>query len=278
MNPGLEIPTETPRILNFASEGNLPLAKNAKHKFAAAHALCIYPANAIYTFIPKNACSTLRFSIAVANGCIPSDGDVRWIHKNNPTFSADLRSLVTSSYTFVILRCPFERLVSAFLDKVVDMHPMAWSLTPTSEGDLNPADLTFRKFVILLSSKNGLRSDIHWRPQADFLVYRAYDRYFDFHDMVEVKRELFERIGLGVKDVRDKTGHSISRFERTEGRFADTPVREILTLKREKKLPTLASLFDAEIWDTVAELYRKDAAIYRDLAGGITTVRPDFST
>jgi hypothetical protein len=265
--------TQAPtRLLNFASEDNLPLAKNAKHKFAAAHALCIYPSNAIYSFIPKNACSTMRYSIAVANGCVAPEGDFRWIHKNNQTFVADLRSLATASFTFVILRCPFERLVSAFLDKVVDMHSLAWTLTPTSEVDLTPADLSFRQFVTLLATKK-IRSDAHWRPQADFLVYRDYDRYFDFRNMTEVERELEDRIGLKLFDSRDRSAHATSAFQTADGSFSDTPVRELLMMKRDGKLPTIEALFDRQLWDVVERLYRDDVHIYSELAYGTPSLR-----
>lgn len=251
------------RLLNFASTSNLPLAKNEFHILAAAHALSIYRSNSVFTFIPKNACSTLRFSIAVANGCLPPDGDVKWIHKNNQTFSADLRSLATASFTFVILRDPLERLVSAYLDKVVDNNPTAWSLTPTNESNVNPTDLSFREFVKLLKTKQ--RADVHWRPQTDFLVYRNYDRYFDFRAMDEVTAELSDRIGLDVIDARDEIGHASSRFERIDTDFSDMPAREILAMKREGKLPSPRGLLQPSIRKAVSRLYREDIELYKSV-------------
>lgn len=59
------------RLLRWASETNASLSTNFQHTFAARHALLHWPSGAVATFIPKNACSTLRLSLAVANGVSP---------------------------------------------------------------------------------------------------------------------------------------------------------------------------------------------------------------
>jgi hypothetical protein len=108
------------RRLRYPKSSNVALARNAAHQFASRHALSIYGARAIYSFIPKNGCSTLRYTVARANGCIDGPSDINWIHSNNLSFSATLRELLTAQYTFVVLRCPYSRLASVFLDKIVD--------------------------------------------------------------------------------------------------------------------------------------------------------------
>ena len=60
--------------LKFAGKFDCKLSENAEHAFAERHALNVYKSNSIYSFIPKNACSTLRLSLAVANGVV-TDGD-----------------------------------------------------------------------------------------------------------------------------------------------------------------------------------------------------------
>lgn len=70
-------------ILRNAKKSHLPISKNIPHKFSESYALSIYKTRSIYSFIPKNACSTLRFSVAVANGFLKDLKDVEWIHYNN---------------------------------------------------------------------------------------------------------------------------------------------------------------------------------------------------
>ena len=108
------------RLLKNARLINKPTAENDQYTFSSSYCLSIYPINAAYTFIPKNACSSLRFSVAVANGFLADLSDIEWIHWNNQTFIASQREVCLASYTFVILRCPFTRVASSFLDLIVE--------------------------------------------------------------------------------------------------------------------------------------------------------------
>src|SRR5690606_5133059 len=101
----------------------------------------------IYSFIPKNACTTMRYSLALSSGCIRGRQDFDWIHNNNWTFSASFRDLVSAESSFVILRCPFSRLASFFLDKVVDCRPPAHALLPFVDEAGRLEDVTFRKLA-----------------------------------------------------------------------------------------------------------------------------------
>ena len=102
------------RLLKNARLENVPISQNESYNFSSRYALSIYPIDAICTFIPKNACSSLRYSIAIANGFIKDLNDIKWIHSNNQTFIATQRELALSNYTFVVLRCPFTRIASCF--------------------------------------------------------------------------------------------------------------------------------------------------------------------
>ncbi|WP_373417475.1 sulfotransferase family 2 domain-containing protein, partial [Vibrio parahaemolyticus] len=72
----------------------------------------IYNSNSLYTFIPKVACSTMRYTVARENGCVTGLSQANWIHNNNQTFNATLSEALRTDYSFVILRCPFSRLAS----------------------------------------------------------------------------------------------------------------------------------------------------------------------
>ena len=108
------------RLLKNAKLEYCQVNQNKMHAFSSSHTLSIYPIGAVYTFIPKNACSSLRYSIAVANGFLDGVEDVKWIHKNNQTFVSTQREVCIANYTFVVLRCPFTRIASGFLNKLVD--------------------------------------------------------------------------------------------------------------------------------------------------------------
>ena len=75
-----------------------PIEKNEEHEFARKHTLIHLKSNSICTWIPKNSCSSLRYSMAVANGAISGIGDIEWIHKNNYSFNASNKELLTGLY------------------------------------------------------------------------------------------------------------------------------------------------------------------------------------
>ena len=66
------------RLLKNARLEHVPLSQNNVYTFSSKCTLSIYPLGAVCTFIPKNACSTLRYSIAFANGFLSEISDVNW--------------------------------------------------------------------------------------------------------------------------------------------------------------------------------------------------------
>lgn len=252
------------RILNFSSNTYGPLSQNAKHNFATNHALNIYNSKAIYTFIPKNACSTMRTSLAIANGCIERSDDFNWIHSNNQTFKASLSELVTADYTFVILRSPYTRLASVYLDKVVDKTVELWQLNDALRRKIDVTNLTFEAFVKLMSQPGIFRANIHWRPQVDFLVYKQYDDYFSLEKNKETFQIIEEKTGINIVDARVLTKHGTDRYKKVENKpFSLIPANEIYTMKMEGYIPTYSTLFNEELISLVSKYYAEDIALYK---------------
>ena len=255
-----------PRLLRFARHSTDALADNKQHDYAHRFAISLYASQAIYSFIPKNACSTMRLSVAYANGAITGPADFHWIHANNETFMPTLRDLATARYTFVVLRDPFHRLVSCFLDKMVtgQIKPNFFS-KPVGEA-MTEDTLTFRKFVI--GVKKRLNANGHWKPQTAFLVYEDYDDWFAVEDFGRAVTTLERRIGLEVLDARPISQHGKDRHQPVDDRsHADTPVAEIAAMKARRELPAFPTMFDDEIIAAVRSLYAEDIALYQHRIG-----------
>lgn len=255
------------------------LAGNAEHGFAAEQALVHYPSGAIYTFIPKNACSTMRVSLAIANGCIADTGDWNWIHLNNRTFAASsLREIVMAPYSFVILRCPWRRLASVFMDKLVDRQGEFWFLHEIEAHSLDPDTFTFRRFVELIARPGMVKRNIHWRTQGDYLVYEDYDDWFCLEDFGGAAARLHDKIGLELVDARALTQHGTGHLEKLPaGNWADTPIAELDRLKRGGQGPEYRDLFDDFLRDTVWRIYHEDVALYRDRFGADRLLFPEVA-
>ena len=160
----------------------------------------------------KNACSTLRFSIAVRNGFIRDKMDVDWINNNNGTFKSTQREVSRARYTFVILRCPFTRIASCFLDKIVD------EIISFNDEMGNKVNFNFYEFLLQVKSQNQSEREQHWRNQSDFLHYEKYDEYFSlelFSDAIKV----LDSHGFKVHDTRDSIKHGLSRLKECKWRF-----------------------------------------------------------
>lgn len=240
------------------------LSQNPQHKFAMNHSMMLYQANALYTLIPKNACSTMRLSVAIANGCIDSTEQGNWIHANNSTFNATLSEACKVDYSFVILRCPFKRLASVFLDKFVAKEPVSWQLRDRLDRKIELDDLTFRDFVSLLDKPSVMNSDIHWRPQVDFLLYKEYSDYFSLENFGRLVINLKNKIDLQVNDARNLTNHGTNNYALVNDIcYADIPAFELSVMKRKGQCPSHEALYDKEIYDLVARRYSKDITLYR---------------
>lgn len=250
-------------MFNYSGVGLGALQNNPAHQFAMKHALQHYSSGAIYSFIPKNGCSTMRLSLAIANGLIAGVEQGHWIHNNNHTFNPSLACAATSPYKFIILRCPYRRLGSFFLDKMVSKEPEAWVFRNNVDRQLDLDELSFEKFVKLLSENRVRKANIHWRQQSDFLLYKSYDEYFAFENFDYIAKQLQSKIRLEVLDARELTGHGTEKLKKINDSCSKMTLFELLLLKREGLCPDYLSLYTEEIFELVSELYREDIQLYR---------------
>jgi hypothetical protein len=248
------------RLLRNARLEYSTVNQNELYTFSLEHALSIYPLDAVYTFIPKNACSSLRYSIAIANGFLGDISDINWIHDNNKTFMSTQREVSRASYTFVVLRCPYTRVASCFLDKIVDGEPKF------NDEMGNRLNLSFRDFLTAIKYQHRSERDEHWRNQSDFLHYERYDEYFSLESFSEAINSLGTR-GFTVHDTRAALKHDLSNMKRVDGDFSKTKQEELQKMKEEGYLPSYKSMFgDVEI-ELANDIYNDDINLYKSHFG-----------
>jgi len=261
-------PSPDARRFVYAKTSLDALASNGKHSFAIGHAIRVFPSNALYTYIPKNACSTLRYSIARANGMIGADDDPHWIHRNTTSYLHDTASAFSASYAFVILRCPLSRIASLYLDKFVGMRPEAWLFYDKIDHSRELVNLTFRHFLRGLKDGQNLRLNEHWRPQVDFLLFENYDHYFRLEDFKAAESVLKARIGLHIHDTRAIFQHDSSGLEEiSHPQAANLTTLECLNMRVRGQKPSIAALFDDECRSLCMKLYSQDFALYQHIFG-----------
>ena len=257
-----------PRVLRYSRKSYGSLSANRQQSFAQRHALNVYMSDSIYSFIPKNACSTMRTSLAIANGCIKDSSDFNWIHQNNDTFAANLSQLAKAKYTFTILRCPFSRLLSVYLDKIVNRNNAAWRYIDLHNRKINIEDITFEFFVQSMCKERIRNADIHWMPQINFLVYEDYDDYYAFEDIPKLTEELRDKIGLDLVDARPLTKHGTDGYRKVSRKdpFRLAPL-ELLAFKSRGAIPTIGTMYNDELAACVKRAYKRDIALYKRKIG-----------
>jgi len=258
------------RFFKYAASSHQSLLRdNSKHIFAMNNALQIYSARAIYSLIPKNACSSLRLSLAMANGCLRDPKDFGWIHQNTDTFRTNLASALTAEYTFIVLRCPYARLASVYLDKIVGHLPVANQFYDITNKRCEVSEMSFDFFIRNLRFKHIREVDSHWRPQVDFLLYEEYDDYFCLEDFANVPEILQKKIQLKVIDARQLTQHGIDNVTMLgePGEYAQSSAIQIMRLRQAGQCPSPLSLYTDELADMVRTNYADDIALYQSLFG-----------
>ena len=242
------------KLLNAKLE-YCPVSQNEKYAYSLERTLSIYPLNAVYTYIPKNACTSLRYSVAIINGFVDDISDLNWIHQNNETFNSTQREIVLASYTFVVLRCPFTRVASCFFDKIVGK---VFDFTDSSGSKLS---VSFHDFLQIVKSQKRVDRNEHWRNQSDFLHYEEYDDYFSLEQFPNAIKKLSNK-GLKVIDTRNEMKHSLLGLNKVDGNFSKTTEIEINKMKELGDIPSYQSMFDEETIDLVREIYSDDIDLY----------------
>jgi hypothetical protein len=248
------------RLLKNARLKNVPISQNESYNFSSRYTLSIYPLDAICTFIPKNACSSLRYSIAIANGFIKDLNDIKWIHSNNQTFIATQRELALSKYTFVVLRCPFTRVASCFIDKFVGRK------LKFNDSSGRKISVNFHDFLTIVKSQTQSDRDEHWRNQSDFLHFEKYDQYFSLESFSNATNALEDK-GFKVHDVRSVVKHDLSGFKRVEGDFSKMRDVDLKIMKDQGMVPSYKSMFGAQEISLVNEIYSDDIELYKSHFG-----------
>ena len=243
-----------------------PIEKNEEHEFARKHTLIHLKSNSICTWIPKNSCSSLRYSMAVANGAISGIGDIEWIHKNNYSFNASNKELLTANYTFVILRNPFKRLLSFFSDKLCNTgsntNDKSYEKAKLAMG--TDAKTSFAEFIEILWQNPGLKkANEHLQDQCDFLVYKNYHDYLPLEQYNDTATTIQKKTGVTLEDVRPFNSIHTS-YGCTDSIELDynTPSELIGLAMAESKKPNARKMYSSDLIRKVGSLYLGDILLY----------------
>ena len=165
-------------------------------------------------------------------------------------------------FRFTIVRNPWSRILSAFLDKFVTTEPMPRIAARVVENiaaregrepDME-AGITFRTFVTWLSAQEDTGLDQHWRSQSDLLGDLEFDRCFHLETLATDLPQALAAHGLEI--AAPKVHASRYGSDQSLGGHAADAVRS--ELRKLSANPPAVAFYDQELTALVGERYQED--------------------
>ncbi len=181
----------------------------------------------IYVNNPKCACTTIK-TVLWQNEVYQKTGAIEEVRiprgVENMPFDNTLDAIQPQKpyFCFSIVRNPFVRVLSAFLNKFPNIHSQNRARLQFlgRHGLADDTDVSFEQFVDLICTENPARLNVHWRPQHMLLgpsllqpLYIGHlERFGD--DMPDILRTIFRNphMALSVSKNASNAGDKLDRF------------------------------------------------------------------
>lgn len=247
--------------------------------FALGHTYLCRRKSILATLIPKNASSLIKAAFAwydalpsafdemVANAF--SDVHVRF---DGLLTVKNIYDLDAATKSLVVLRCPYRRAASAFLDKFVAAPEEAIVRGIVKTTGKNVADITFQDFVYALVMSPDYWLDTHFRSQSSYISLDDYDHYFCVEDHQPLSAFLDSEFGEAIAELKKAAPEGINREQLprvpVDGAWKMT-ARDLTELRRSNGVaPQYRSLYTDALISDLFKRYRDDIEMYISRTSG----------
>ncbi|MFA8387891.1 MAG: sulfotransferase family 2 domain-containing protein [Pelagibaca sp.] len=192
----------------------------ALYRAPTSQAMLVDDLRLVYLPIAKNACSSLKRLVAALGGVDLGPGeDIHIKLDTNRTgmqfadrSEKDIRKALSEPdwMRFVVIRDPFDRLVSAYIEKFV-LHRTDPRIEDTvgpayrtvfGRDELTPEDfergISFRDFVDFILQQDPKDLDSHWQPQAEQLGHIAFTHVYEVGNLEALAADLQVHVGQEI--------------------------------------------------------------------------------
>ena len=161
----------------------------------------------------------------------------------------------------LVIRNPYDRLRSAYLDKLCGQDRDKRYVRSISRSTQYPGGLSFRSFIDAIEetwkSKRPLNG--HWRPQADCLQLGP--NYFHVLKLENINQKLTELLGVGIQ-VPEKRNQSARINGATplakQSYIGDVSAFNIRQILDQGKVIKNENLYDEQIVKKIRKIYKSD--------------------
>lgn len=231
----------------------------------------------IYCYVAKNACSTMKFhflrkKLRAENAAISDEEINETVHKISRQHAiADPGTVEFSEYySFFILRDPFSRIASAFLDKFVRTEALpryADRLMSEYGPQTAPEQWTFSDFIHAIAKSPVESLNEHWMPQYMHLIEDVDYEFFRIEDIAKSLR-LRNIYGNLSKNVREHT----LRYLDLDRPAHETPIAELKAFYgKEGQVPSRSSLCHADLEAPIRSIFGPDFELIESVTAGKTS-------
>ena len=204
----------------------------------------------VYYRIPKAANSTVTWSLFRTRGG-PTDADIETAKgdafltpSHLDTTMADCAA--TSFLQFTVVRNPYTRLASAYLDKIAGSEPQCRRVAKTL--GIAADAIKFSDFIDYLEHCAGLHRNAHWAPQADLLPLSPLEL-----DLILYTEDLDRDLPRLLRRLYPERTAIIERCEHKRRAQGDRDAR-----KNPRASAWLETLYDDALRRRVRRLYERD--------------------
>ena len=242
----------------------------------------------VYCPIPKVACSSFK-RLAVQLSHLENKEEIlnlpsRFLHSYvdhsltffahyNDNREAAMQLLKNDDYfKFVIVRNPWDRFASAYLNKFITPKNLKKSTSPGKEvvknlygkRGLQPdwdKAITFRQFVEYVVANKDEDIDGHWRPQYLFVNDNKFDFITKLENLTEDFAYIKKRLGITCdlpwsnRSKREKNSSGVQPEKKIRGHYADYDRSQ---LRKLGQYPKYQEFYTPDLIELVRQRYKQD--------------------
>lgn len=197
----------------------------------------------VYLRIPKAANSTVLYTLRAAETGDTSlnRDEIESLKKNHGTRLSELsrkqlNQVLGSYFKFTVVRHPFARLLSCYLDKITTTkYPTIKSHVSKYFNKHINDYVSFDEFLFFLEKGNNIRLDGHWARQTELIVMPV--TLIDYVGKVESietdMKEITRRIYGVDKKIQNWIPHRTNSGDKLSTYVTDERIEKVFTLYRD---------------------------------------------